>query len=294
MKKSLSALMLLIMIALVVVPVLPVARAASYDDTSYPLYRIWTIYADNRLYMYPEPSSSGNPSGWYYKGTLLRVTEWRVYDSSTYCRVVGPDGKEGYVSKRCLLKYYDYNDSSLATYKVSSDSRVYMYPSPSSSTDSVSGYKKDVVLKVVDWNVDGTYCYAVGPDGACGFVRKSSLAYVSGSAPYSQAADVYHCPGMGKNQGTVPGSSSSGGSSVTPTPKPSVTQTPSGAVSYDNSSYPLYRIWTIYADNQLYMYPRPDSSGNPNGWYKKGTLLRVTQWYVYGSSTYCYAVGPDG
>ena len=217
MKKVFSTLLCIVLALLLSMP----ALAASYSDTSYPLFRIWTVVADNQLYMYPVAGSSGQPTCAYKKGTLLRVTEWYVYGSSEYCYAVGPDGQEGYVRKSCLLRHYEYDDASLASYKVNSDHfesgayRLYMYPSPSSSTDpvGVGGYINGTILKVIDWEVDKTYCYAVGPDGYCGFVRKSWLSYSSGTVPTeTQPATEYYWPGMAKNQGTASSGSSNSNS----------------------------------------------------------------------------------
>ena len=217
MKKIFAVTMCLMLIFTLSIP----AMAYSYDNASYPLYRVWTVVADNQLYMYKVASSSGEPLCAYKKGTLLRVVNWYVYDSSTYCYAVGPDGREGYVRKSCLLKYYDYDDASLACYSVNSTHyesgayRLYMYPTPSSSTDpvSVAGYVNGTILKVVDWNVDTSYCYAVAPDGHCGFVRKAWLTLSSGTQPtQTQPATEYYWPGMAKNQGSS--SSSSSGSSA--------------------------------------------------------------------------------
>ena len=205
MMKRLIALLVAVLLA---IPFAAPALAYSYDDDSYPLFRVWTVVADNVLYMYPKATSSGNPISYYKVGTLLRVTDWYVYDNSNYCYAVGPDGKEGYVRKSCILRYFDYDDDSLAVYTVNSSYyengtyRAYMYPSPSSSTDpvGVSGYNNGTKLKVVDWKIDPKYCYAVGPDGHCGFVRKEQLSYVSGTVPYDRGnATEYYWPGMTRN-----------------------------------------------------------------------------------------------
>ena len=213
MKKIFAAMMCLMLIFTLSIPTM----AYSYDNDSYPLYRVWTVVADNQLYMYRVASSSGEPLCAYKKGTLLRVVNWYVYDSSTYCYAVGPDGRDGYVRKSCLLKYYDYDDASLACYSVNSTHyesgayRLYMYPTPSSSTDpvNVAGYVNGTILKVVDWNVDTSYCYAVAPDGHCGFVRKAWLTLSSGKQPtQTLPATEYYWPGMAKNQGSSSSSSS--------------------------------------------------------------------------------------
>ena len=236
MKKRLMAVLCALLALLLSLP----AFAASYSDTSYPLYRVWTVVADNQLYMYPVAGSSGEPLCAYKKGTLLRVTEWYVYGSNNYCYAVGPDGREGYVWKPCLLKHYDYNDASLPVYTVNSTHyesgayRLYMYPSPSSSGDpvGVGGYVNGTKLKVIDWQVDSTYCYAVGPDEHCGFVRKSWLNHTSGTEPTeTKPATEYYWPGMVKNQGTASSGSKSSGNSGS-----SSSSANSGNSNYNNGS----------------------------------------------------------
>ncbi len=69
---------------------------------------------------------------------------------------------------------------------------------------------------------------------------------------------------------------------------------PASAYNYYNDTWlPEYRIVSAVADNQLYMYPKASSSGNPISAYPIGTILRVIDWNIYQSGVYCYAIGPD-
>ena len=199
------------------------ALAISYNDTSLPRYIVTSVVADNQLYLYPKADSSYQPLCAYKKGTILRVSQWYVYDSSHYCYAVGPDGKEGYIRKECLNRYYDYSDdypvfTVTSTFYESGSYRLYMYAEPSSNYDpvGVSGYVNGIKLKVIDYYCHDKYAYAVGPDNHVGFVPKSWITYESGtirpqseSLPVSEYGGGYHGTGSG---------SGSGGGTVTPAP----------------------------------------------------------------------------
>ncbi len=167
------------------------AFAYSYSgDTWLPEYRVVNATTDNRVYMYSKPSSSGNPISSYTNGSVLRVIDWNLSQSATYCYVIGPDGREGYVGKTRLLRTYpyDYFDDVFPYYEVNSsfyesgDYRLYMYAEPSSNGQpvGVTGYVNGTRLKVIDMHCDEKYCFCVGPDGNTGFVPKGWLTYVSG------------------------------------------------------------------------------------------------------------------
>ncbi len=69
---------------------------------------------------------------------------------------------------------------------------------------------------------------------------------------------------------------------------------PALAYNYFNDTWlPEYRIVSVVADNQLYMYSRPNASGEPICAYPIGTVLRVIDWDLYESPVYCFAIGPD-
>ena len=271
--------------ALLLVTTLVPAFATSYSDTSYPLYRIWTLISTNGLYMYKEPNSSGTPIATYKRGELLRVTRWYV-DNSVCCFAIGPDGTEGYVNKSCLLRQYDYNDSSLASYKVNSPNKtngnylLYMYPSPSSSTDpvGVGGYYNGTVLKIVDWNVDKTYAYCVGPDGLCGFVRKEYLEYVSGTLPTESLAPTeYYWPGRSKNvSGSSSSSSGSSSSGSSGSGSSSSGSSSSGSSGWNSSGSSSWNSSSSYGSNGSTLTPPAGYGNRYYGGSSAGTAFTVS------------------
>ena len=221
MKRIVSLLLVLSM--LLALPF--VAQAYDYDDETLPQYRVISYVADKQLYMYPVAGSSGNPICAYKVGTILRVIEWYVSGSDSYCYAIGPDGNVGYVSKRCMLKHYDYDSVDTAVYTVSSPHyeggayRLYMYARPNSSYEPITvvGYVNGEKLKIIDWYCDNSYCFAVGPDNYAGFVPKKWMTYSSGTLPSTEESkDVseYCLPGTSYLPGAQnAGSGSSGGSS---------------------------------------------------------------------------------
>ena len=57
-----------------------------------------------RAYMYPTPSSGGNPNGDYVNGTIVYVLDY--YGNTKYAKCLGPDGNEGYIRKTRLTPLY--------------------------------------------------------------------------------------------------------------------------------------------------------------------------------------------
>ena len=178
-------------------------------------FRVYrTVAQEPRLYMYAKASSSGDPIAEIPVGTILTVSTWNLTSNSHYCKA-SYNGRSGYVRKSCLLRQYSYYDSALATYKVSSGKAkeygkvvIYIYPQPSSSGNPVKaqGYPVGTYLKVVDLlqKDDHHYCYAVAPDGVCGFVRTDYLTRVSGSVP-NHADNYLEYTGENEyNNNTVP------------------------------------------------------------------------------------------
>ena len=206
MKKIVAALVCVMLLTVSLAP----ALAYSYSDKSLPMYKIWTTVSQRNggvLYMYSVAGSSGTPIATYSKGTVLKVIQWYVPGSNSYCRAIGPDGTEGYVWKSCLIRCFDYNDSSLARYRVNSTNKTngryiaYIYPEPNANYDSlnVAGYENGTIIKVADWQCDSTYCLCVGPDGTCGFIRKSMLEHVSGTAPYHASSTLEYYNHFNRN-----------------------------------------------------------------------------------------------
>ena len=162
----------------------------SYDDVTLEEYR---IIADLRsVYMFPVASDSGEPNAAYAKGTVLKMID---YDADkTYCLLIGPDGKYGYIRKSYLMKVYDYEDEAFLPYRVTSTystGYLYMYPDPSSDRSPLATYYNDTILKVIDYDADEDYCLAVGPDGTAGYVRKSRLTAETDSGSLGPVFEVF-------------------------------------------------------------------------------------------------------
>ena len=175
MKRTLSILFF----ALCLMSVLLSALAYSYDDPALASYEVTAPSRQRLVYMYAKPSSSGNPVSTYYNGTVLKMIDLNA--SKTYSFVIGPDGKEGYVRREWLTQIldYSYDDETLEEYRVIADRRsVYMFPVASDSGEPNASYARDAVLKMIDYDADSTYCFVIGPDGKCGYIRKVYLMKV--------------------------------------------------------------------------------------------------------------------
>ena len=65
---------------------------------------------------------------------------------------------------------------------------IYMYAAPSSQGNPIAQYDNGTLVKVFDYDADKTYCYAQGPDGMMGYLRKewlvSFIDVVNNNDPY--------------------------------------------------------------------------------------------------------------
>ena len=95
-------------------------------------------------------------------------------------------------------EYYDYFDGEYymvtSEYQLGGRYVLPMYQTPSSSGDAITTYENSYVLKVIDYYPEGnqTYCYAIGPDGYAGYVRKAwitNLEQMDGYLPYIVDSD---------------------------------------------------------------------------------------------------------
>ncbi len=239
MKRAILALTLALCLVFTALP----AFAYSYSDETLSL---WEVNAPakqkNRLYMYAKPSSSGNPIATYNNGTMLRMIDYDI--DYTYCLVIGPDEKTGYVRKEWLRKAldYSYDDETLEEYRIIADRKnVYMFPTASDSGTANAAYAKGTILKMIDYDADRTYCLVIGPDGRYGYIRKEYLMKV---------------------------------------------------YDYNDEELPVYRVTSTYSTGYLYMYAKPNSNGSPLATYYNDTILKVIDYEV--SKDFCLAVGPDG
>ena len=73
-----------------------------YDDPDLPAFKVTSTFWESgayRVYMYAEPSSSGQPVGvgGYVNGTILKVIDYFCDEKGTYCFCIGPDEHTGFV-----------------------------------------------------------------------------------------------------------------------------------------------------------------------------------------------------
>ncbi len=215
---------------------------------------------------------------------------------------------------------YDYWDGSYPSYEVtlpSNQNRIYMYAKPSSSGNPIAHYSGGTIVRVIDYNADKTYCYAIGPDNKVGYLRKAWLTLINQYSYDDNSLEEYRViakqarvylfakmsesgdPLSSYTEGTIlkmidyeTGSSFAyvvGPDNKTGYIRKNVLMK---VYDYDDESFESYRVTSTYSTGYVYMYPAANTSGTPLAKYDNGTILKVIDAFSYGA--FALAVGPDG
>ena len=214
---------------------------------------------------------------------------------------------------------YDYWDTSYPSYEVSLPQRqkvIYMYARPSSSGDPIASYTQGTVIRVVNYDADKTYCFAVGPDGKEGYLRKAWLSPVSEYSYDDDSLEEYRIIAEQRTvylfaKPTESGDPLSGYETGTVLKMIDYEKEkdfayvigPDGKVGYvrkntlikiydySDSSFDSYRV-TSASNGFVYMYREASTAGTPLSKYSNGTMLKVIDAFSYGS--FALAVAEDG
>ncbi|MBQ9409358.1 MAG: SH3 domain-containing protein [Clostridia bacterium] len=215
---------------------------------------------------------------------------------------------------------YDYWDESYPSYEVTAPAtqkRIYMYAKPSSSGNPVASYVNGTIVRVVNYDIDQTYCYAVGPDNKEGYLRKAWLTIINEYSYDDPTLEEYRVIAEQKTV-YIFAKPSESGQPFSAYPKGEILKmidydsnqnfayvvgpdNKAGYIrknvlmkiyDYEDESFDPYRVTSTYASGYAYLYPTASTSGTPLSKYDNGTVLKVIDAFSYGN--FALVVGPDG
>ena len=147
-------------------------------------YKVQSKHPVGYTYLYSEPTSSGVCLGSYKDGVYVTVRDevrGTGDTGSTWCFVIGPDGRQGYIRKDNLV--VPMTPSEGKSYVVASEHPVgytYMYSKPTSSGQLMGTYYDGAIVTVYSTaqgmgNTSSTWYYCRGTDGVYGYIRSNNL-----------------------------------------------------------------------------------------------------------------------
>ena len=172
---SMKKIIALILAVVTVVTVCSFAAAASYSDTSLPLYMVESFEPNGYCYLYAQASSSSSNQGDHQNGEYVRF----INDAGNgWYYVVCSNGKEGYMKSSCLTPAAQTVTRDVyRVYSTEPKGYCYMY-SKANSTDgrNLGQYNNGEYLVIVNWNADANYAAVMSPNtGKYGYVRKGCI-----------------------------------------------------------------------------------------------------------------------
>lgn len=172
--KAIKKVILTVLVIVALLSICSAVTAASYNDTSLPLYVVESYSPNGYCYLYSQASSSSSNQGDHQNGEYVRM----IQQSGDWYYVVCSNGKEGYIKASCLTPAAETVLRDVyRVYSTSPNGYCYLYDK-AGSTDSrnLGQYNNGEYLVIVNWNADPNYAAVMSPaTNKYGYVRKNCI-----------------------------------------------------------------------------------------------------------------------